>query len=76
MISPLDIPVAAAETVANSGRRDVRLETANTWESLFVLLTHPVQAGELTSSFSHSVPHSPLRDIDSDSTCLHAAAPL
>lgn len=74
MISPLDIPVVAAETVANSGRWDVRLETANTGESLFVL--HPVQAGELTSSFGHSMPHSPLRDIDSDSTCLHAPAPL
>lgn len=75
MISPFDIPEAASETV-NSGTRDVRLETANTGESLFVLLTDPVQAGELTISFDHSMPHSPLRGVDSDSTCLHASSPL
>lgn len=48
MISPLAIPEAASETVANSERWDVRLETANPGESLFVLLTDPGQAGELT----------------------------
>lgn len=34
----------------------------------------PVQAGELTSSFAHSMPHSPLRDINSDSVC--SSSPL
>lgn len=75
MISPFDIPEATSETV-NSGTRDVRLETANTGESLFVLVTDPVQAGEVTISFAHSMPYSPLRDIGSDSTCLHASSPL